>query len=156
LQKTRSTPNGGIRVYIEKILAVAINRYGYVKLGLYKNGYKNHEVHRLVALAFLKNPNKLPQVNHIDGKRDNNVVTNLEWVSAQDNALHSSKILGYKPKGICVQQLNENGRIVRCYISISDASLKSGVNGISNVLSGKRKTAGGFIWRYANNKEEAA
>lgn len=53
---------------------------------------KQHSVHRLIAEAFCPNPDNKKYVNHIDGSRDNNVATNLEWVTNQENALHASSI----------------------------------------------------------------
>lgn len=62
------------------------NHKGYLKVGLQKNGKSNkHRVHRLVAEAFLENPKKLPMVNHIDGNKQNNSVTNLEWTTDEEN-----------------------------------------------------------------------
>lgn len=59
---------------------------GYKKLCLYKNGRKkSHRVHRLVALAFIPNPNNLPYINHKDENRANNCVWNLEWCTAKYN-----------------------------------------------------------------------
>lgn len=54
---------------------------------------KNFLVHRLVAMAFLENPNHLPEVNHIDGNQENNSITNLEWTTRKGNALHSTRVL---------------------------------------------------------------
>ena len=55
---------------------------GYHKVDLYSNGKRTSvRVHRLVAEAFIPNPNKLPQINHIDGNKENNNVKNLEWVN---------------------------------------------------------------------------
>ena len=63
---------------------------GYLQVSLWKNnvGY-HHYVHRLVAKAFIPNPLNLPEVNHIDGNRQNNHVTNLEWVDSSGNTCHA-------------------------------------------------------------------
>ena len=69
-------------------------RQTYYRVNLFANnrGYK-FAVHRLVAMAFLPNPDKKPEVNHIDGNRHNNHVSNLEWVTRKENSLHSTQIL---------------------------------------------------------------
>lgn len=68
-------------------------KYGYAHLSLTKDGIsKRVWVHRLVAEAFIPNPNNLPQVNHKDGNKANNNVENLEWCTIRDNLLHSFRI----------------------------------------------------------------
>ena len=63
---------------------------GYHKVDLYSNGKRTSvRVHRLVAEAFIPNPNKLPQINHIDGNKENNNVKNLEWVNNSQNMIHA-------------------------------------------------------------------
>ena len=67
---------------------------GYLRVYLYKNGKrKHHKVHRLVAHAFIPNPESKGQINHKDGNKQNNSVTNLEWVTDEENKLHRKKIL---------------------------------------------------------------
>ena len=76
----------------EKIMNPFDNGCGYLVVSLVdENGNrKNFYVHRLVADAFLENPNNLPQVDHIDYDRKNNRLSNLRWVTVSENALHSS------------------------------------------------------------------
>lgn len=65
---------------------------GYLKVTLHKDGEKkNFRVHRLVAEAFLMNFRGLPEVNHIDGNKKNNSITNLEWVTGEDNRAHDAR-----------------------------------------------------------------
>lgn len=67
-----------------------INNYGYVSVRLSSNGQTStYFVHRLVAQAFIANPDNLPQVNHLSGDKLDNSVTNLEWVDASRNANHA-------------------------------------------------------------------
>lgn len=62
----------------------------YYQVALHKDGKKKYmSVHRLVAEAFIPNPDGKSQVNHIDGNKQNNVVSNLEWVTPSENILHS-------------------------------------------------------------------
>lgn len=74
----------------DKVLRPTKDKNGYKRILLCRNGYhKNIAVHRVVALTFLDNPNNLPQVNHIDGNKINNNVSNLEWCSNYNNIHHA-------------------------------------------------------------------
>ena len=67
--------------------------YKYVSLGCGKRGKKKaFSIHRLVAQAFISNPNSYKEVNHIDGNKNNNCVENLEWCTRKENILHAYKL----------------------------------------------------------------
>jgi hypothetical protein len=79
----------------EKMLKLTVEKDGYHVVSL---GGKSRRVHRLVAEAFLENPEGKTQVNHIDSQRNNNNVSNLEWCTPEENSTHA-KIYGNLPKG---------------------------------------------------------
>lgn len=84
--------NGFIRKRKGRTLKGCFDRYGYPCVKLCKEGKLNHHtVHRLVALTFIPNPKSLPQVNHKDGNKSNNHISNLEWCTASQNVIHSHK-----------------------------------------------------------------
>lgn len=129
----------------EKILKPIKARNGYLKV--YIKG-KIYSIHRLVAEAFILNPENKPQVNHIDGDKTNNKVENLEWCSISENVIHSFKKSLRKPtikKVICIDTGVE-------YDSIKTASDKTGAsyNHIGDCCKGKRETTGGYHWKYAD------
>lgn len=108
---------------------------------------KNYNVHRLVALAFLDNPNKLPQVNHIDEDKLNNDVKNLEWVSIEDNIRHSIHNQSCK-----VEQLTKDGNLIRVWDSIHQINRELGYarQAITKVCKGRQQYSYGYVWRYVN------
>lgn len=135
----------------EKILPLHINkRNGYMYVYLNKNAKGKYcRVHRLIAEAFIDNPNNLPQVNHIDGNKQNNRVDNLEWCTSKENIKHSYKLGLSNNYKIKVNQYDLKGELVGKFKSISEASIKTGVSmgDISQCINGKRKTANKFVWK---------
>lgn len=90
-----------------KVLRQFDDGYGYRRLVLRRDGRSvSIKAHRLVALAFIRNPNALPQVNHKNGVRSDNRVENLEWVTNQGNARHAIDVLDHRPT---VQRGESNG-----------------------------------------------
>ncbi|PUZ30959.1 helix-turn-helix domain-containing protein [Staphylococcus arlettae] len=81
---------GTTRIYKEKLLKINKDRYGYPICKLWKNSKgKNHTIHRLVAICFIKNVDDKPLVNHVDGNKCNNHISNLEWCTSSENDLHA-------------------------------------------------------------------
>ena len=126
---------------------------GYLAIGLRTNNKKTTTfVHRIVATHFMVCPDETFVVNHKDGIKTNNVIENLEWVSQSDNIKHAYSLDLHKPTRIGVYQYKLDNAFVREYESLLEAEKETGVfNGhISKVCRGVQKTAGGYIWKYAN------
>ena len=136
---------------------------GYKYVNLCKKCYsKPFYIHRLVAQAFIPNPNNYNEINHIDGNKINNSVSNLEWCSHKQNMDHARKTLLISKKGVnkSIKSMNNKTKkpilqikdnvVVGCYESLADAQRKTNIKSphICNVLKGKRKSAGGFCWEY--------
>jgi len=142
------------RTVKEKILS---NIYckGYCRVTLSKNSIKKiFQVHRLVAQAFIPNPNDLPEVNHKkENEKDNNRIENLEWVTSKENCNYgnrNSKISKKTSKKII--QYDLNFKKIKVWRNISEASkyYNTTVSNIVLCLKNKNKTAVGYIWRYAD------
>ena len=152
------------------VLKPQINkRNGYVYQMLYKNGKeKLLRVHRLVAMAFLPNPNNLPQVNHKDGNKQNNSVDNLEWCEQSYNMKHAFKTGLEKPsekQKAAVRKTNEKKRkrVVRTmgdekneYESATVAARKNnvGISTICRYCNKKRMPKDGASWQYIEDLGE--
>lgn len=129
----------------------------YQMVVLCKNGkQKNMKVHRIVAQAFIPNPENKPFINHKDENPENNKVENLEWCDSKYNNNYGSrnermsesqKTVGNKP----VYQYSLNDVVINKFISLSEAARLNNLNdaNISQCCKGKRKTCGGFKWGYA-------
>jgi hypothetical protein len=147
-------------VFKEKIRKQTLTKAGYLSIILKHNGdcYDTF-IHRLIAIAFIPNPNNYPVVNHIDGNPLNNKIENLEWCTYKHNNLHSFRVLKRKPSfySVRVNQLDMDGDFICCFNSIMDAVRamielghnKANVTNIRNYLLGKSKNAYGFKWEYA-------
>lgn len=133
------------------------NRYKTVALC---NGMrKTFRLHRLVAAAFIPNPENKPCVDHIDGDRANNHADNLRWSTRKQNANNPISIERYRKAGIIqkpykqlqipVQQLKD-GFLIGSYSSIREAERATGIahTSISRVIRGTLNTAGGYKWKY--------
>lgn len=128
---------------------------GYKSIAIYKNKQKKHKrVHRLVATAFVPNPDSKSQINHIDGNKSNNRADNLEWMTNAENTKHAidSGLRVYnmtESLGTKIIQKDLYGNFIAEYDSIADAVKATGLSGgnICTVCKGKRnKTGGIFRW----------
>lgn len=149
-------------------LSTHVINTGYERVDIHGTGeYKGQLVHRIVAKAFIPNPENKPQVNHKDGDRLNNNVENLEWVTDEENAQHSRDVLGTMDTQAAREVLNKNqkmpvqkvdletGKVVNEYNSATEASEVGGFsqNKISSVCNGHRKSTGGYGWRFKNEED---
>ena len=142
---------GNVFSLVTKKVLKQFYRGNYLKVGLWKDGkIHNESVHRLVALAFIDNPDHLPQVNHRNEIKTDNRVVNLEWCDAKYNSNYGTgKERNVETLKMPVAAIL-NGEIVKKYDSISEASKDTGVptTNICKVLKGKRISAGGYQWMY--------
>lgn len=133
----RKTWNGkGYYIRPVKIMSQHISQKGYRIVSLTKRDEEDKAVpvHRIVAMAFIPNPNNLPQVNHKDGNKQNNNVDNLEWCDNSYNQIHAYKhnlnhtsIYAGRPNQPLLRIDLSSGEVVDCYISIAEAAEKSGI-----------------------------
>ena len=118
-------------------------------------------VHRLVAMAWIKNTYNLPYINHLDGNKINNCIDNIEWISAHDNNIHC-----YQRIKIHKRKPNIKNEIIRIDPKTGDekvfntltAAAKS-VNRhyscIQDALKGVQKTSAGYIWKYMESDQKS-
>lgn len=140
---------------------------GYLQIGLIVNGKKTtRKIHRLVAQAFIPNPDKKPQINHIDGNKQNNCSDNLEWVTNSENQYHKYRVMKYtdslktrmKKRANCGKG---NMKKVLCietgveYDSARTASKSMGLHftAVSSAIYSNR-TCGGHHWKYKEQEDE--
>ena len=125
---------------------------GYSYVSIWHNGkMRNVRLHRLIASAFIPNPENKPHVNHKDGNKENNAVDNLEWCTASENEQHKVSVLGIKQKPPIRQKAIVCIETNRTFQSIKDAAEQMNINGkhIGEAAAGERKTACGYHWRFA-------
>lgn len=158
--KVRTLPHktNGVSVPGVELKANMYKGHRYIRLRLYKNGVsKDYMLHRLVAQAFVPNPYNKPYINHIDGNRENNSASNLEWCTQAENNRHAI-ILGInsiepmlKKTRKRVQQIGADGTVIKEWESMTEAAsaLNLQVSNISHCCKGRIKSTGGYKWRLA-------
>lgn len=136
----------------ERILRPGINSSGYLLVKLCKNGVGLYKfIHRLVAQAFIPNPENKPQVNHKDENKLNNCVDNLEWSTAKENSNYGSRnerVGDSQSKPIL--QYSKSGEFIREWKGASEVERVLSINNgnINSCCKGRYKSSGGFIWKY--------
>ena len=140
------TPEGEVWSYKRKKFLTPIdNGDGYLIVALYKDRQRKwYSLHRLVADAYIPNPDNLPQVNHKDENKTNNCLQNLEWCDAKYNINYGTKIDRQKKP---ILQYDLDGNFIREWSSATDVSKEAQEN-ICKCLKCRYKTAYGYIWKY--------
>lgn len=128
---------------------------GYHVVSLYKNGKsKRFFTHRLVAMAFIDNPQDLPQVNHKDENKTNNNVENLEWCDSKYNTNYGNCIeKRIAPQRVKVSRFSIDGKYIETYESMAYIEREFGFNhsAICMCCKGQIQSAYGYKWEYAKD-----
>lgn len=135
----------------KRFLTSRIRKDGYIAVDLnVKNKRKTCLIHRLVAEAYIPNPDNKPQVSHLDETKNHNWIKNLEWATAKENCnygTHNEKISNSHKRAVYCVELNQT------FDSVGAAAAAFNVHyaNISNCCLGKQKTTCGYHWRYADS-----
>ena len=152
---------------IPRVIQGFVNKYGYPEYILKDSeGERKHiSQHRLLGLNFIENVENKPQINHVDGIKRNNSLSNLEWVTCSENEQHSYHVLGkiphnkgekmpsgrdYKGKIRPVLQKDLEGNLIREWFNPTEAANTLNISNkyISAAALGRQHSAGGFLWEY--------
>lgn len=140
--------------YKERIMKGSISANGYYRVSLsFKDKIAYKHIHRLVAVAFIPNPNNYPCINHKDENRTNNNVNNLEWCTYSYNNNYGEARNKFsesysKNHSRAVEMLSLSGERIREFLSVKEAAMFVGgtSKSICRAIAKTRKTAYGYIW----------
>lgn len=145
---------GGQSKYLHKgqLIKPQVAPNGYIRVDLHKNGtFRRYLLHRLVCSAFLEQPVGKNYVNHLDNDPSNNNVTNLEWCTQSENIQYAyDNKTKTPPNERKIGQYSTNGSFIKVWDSMAavERDLHIWAANIHKVCTGKRRTAGGYEWRY--------
>lgn len=158
LQRIVSHGKSGSFSVKERILSSADKGLGYMVVGLSKNGRKKTwRVHRLVAKAFIPNPNNYDLINHKDKNPSNNAVENLEWCDYQYNNTYADhKEVSSKAQSKLVMQFTMKGDFVARYYGAVEAEKETGVcrTCINACCRGDLQSSGGYRWKLESDNRD--
>ena len=138
------------RIVNEKLLKPVVDNTKYYVVSLWKkNKHLRPHIHRLVAEAFIPNPQNKPHINHIDGNKLNNCINNLEWCTPRENVVHAYKT-GLNQNHRTINQYDLNGNFIKTWSSIKDAQSFYKTSHIGECCRGTRNQTKTYIWRYAD------
>lgn len=144
----------GKYVSAERMVNPSRHTDGYLQFNLCKNGKrKNHKIHRLVAQAFIPNPENKPEVNHIDEDKTNNNINNLEWSTRKENVNHGTRNERVsKTMSTPIIAINLKTGESKDFYGVRECARQLGLNSrhITPVLKGRRKSTGGYTFKYVN------
>lgn len=153
--KNQYTKFDNIHKFKGQIIKPNEERNGYYQVHLCKHSKKKWmKVHRLVAEAFISNPDNLLQINHIDGNKKNNNVINLEYCTQSENITHAYKNGLIKPATSSIKMYDLNMNYIKTFNSIGDAAKyinRASSSIVCNLLK-KTKQCGGYIFKYDKKK----
>lgn len=157
---SRVTPNArGLYVRKEKFLRVSYDKAGYAAVELFNEQGRKKKclIHRLVAIHFIDNPDNKPEIDHINGKRDDNRVENLKWCTRVENCNNPLSLEKYRD---CKGERSRHKRNIIAYtingekvgewatITMAAEATNTNRHSISYAANGKYKSANNLIWRY--------
>lgn len=155
LPSRRVYSDGRVHYYPERVLKQHTIRRNNKQVCLTVGGnHRSFRVHRLVAMAFLPNPNNYDQVNHKDENPSNNNIDNLEWCSAEYNLNYGTRNKrASESRGKVVLQYSFDGELLREFSGAREAARQMGLEAncganIQNCCNGKRRSAYGYVWQW--------
>lgn len=160
--------NGGVAFKKGKILKNYLSKRGYYVVNL---SIKQYKVHRLVAEAFIPNPDNKPQIDHINTDKTDNRVENLRWVTNKENMNNpitqqncsknnywNGKVGLKHRNSIPIYQLTKEGEIIKEWECAAAVAKELNISriGIRRCCQGKAFTAGGYVWKNVSDYERAS